>query len=90
MRPPRRKQHSLSRAVRAAAGEPAGRFGQCDHLGVAVRRTLLPAVLLIGQGLADGGNVDDNHPVQPSALGAIVPGFCGAGLFLLRRGHAAQ
>jgi hypothetical protein len=59
----------LPRTLRAAPGEPAGRFGHCDHIGVAARRTLLPAILHISQGLADRWGVDDNHAFQPSALG---------------------
>jgi len=68
-RPPRRRQHSLPRAIRAPASEPAGRFRKCDHLRVAARRTLLPAVLYISQRLADGWDIDDNDAFQPSALG---------------------
>jgi hypothetical protein len=36
---------------------------------VAARRTLLPAVLHISQGLADRWGVDDNDAFQPSPLG---------------------
>ena len=68
-RPASRRQHSLPRTIRAPPGEPTGRFGKCDHLGVAARRTLLPAGLHISRRLADGWDVDDNNAFQPSTLG---------------------
>ena len=71
-RPASRRQHSLPRTIRAPPGEPAGRFGKCDHLGVAARRRLLPADLHISRRLADGWDVGDNNAFQPSALGAMV------------------
>ena len=68
-RPSSRRQHSLPRTIRAPPGEPTGRFGKCDHLGVAARRRLLPAGLHISRRLADSWDVDDNNAFQPSTLG---------------------
>jgi hypothetical protein len=67
-RPSSRRQHSLPRTIRTPPGQPAGRFGKCDHLGLAARRSLLPAGLHVGQRLTDGWDVDDNSAFQPSAL----------------------
>ena len=68
-RPASRRQHSLPRTIRPPPGEPAGRFGKCDHLGVAARRKFLPAGLHISRRLADGWDVDDNNAFQPCTLG---------------------
>ena len=67
-RPARRRQYSLPRAIRTPPGEPAGRFGKCDHLGVAARRRLLPAGLRISRRLADSWDVNDNNAFQHSTL----------------------
>jgi hypothetical protein len=75
-RPAGRRQHSLPRTIRAPPGESAGRFGKCDHLGVAARRRLLPAGLHISRRLADGWDVDDNDAFQPSTLGTGRTGSC--------------
>ena len=67
-RPASRCQQSLPRTIRASPGEPAGRFGKCDHLGVAAWRRLLPPGLHISRRLADGWDVDDNDAFQPPTL----------------------
>jgi hypothetical protein len=83
-RPPSRKQHSLSRALRAPPSEPTGRFGNGHHLGPAARRRLLPAVLHISRRLADRWDIGDNNASQPSPL-APQPGLDFTGSNQVRR-----
>ena len=87
-RPASQCQQSLPRTIRASPGEPAGRFGKCDHLGVAARRRLLPAGLHISRRLADGWDVDDNDAFQPSTLDASRTGLAsrGPGMTLVASG----
>jgi hypothetical protein len=78
-RPASRRQHSLPRTIRPPPGEPIGRFGKCDHLGVAARRKFLPAGLHISRRLADGWDVDDNNAFQHCTLGTGRTGLTSPG-----------